>query len=947
MTRLKFKLTIDGVNDETLVVRDYQGIESISDSVDDQGQPVYGYRYRIDIASRNSDLSFEQMVDSTALLEVLRDHEVAQKVHGIIRNFSRGDTGHHHTFYSLTLVPSLERLSLRHNSRIFQQLDVPEILSVLLQEMNINDYAFSVRRECAKREYCVQYRETDLEFFHRLAAEEGLMYHFEHQQDKHVLVLTDNPEGFGRLSMPVPYNALSGGVFENPYVSTLIEQKQMEVSDVQLGDYSFKKPSYNLAQSATASDMNYQRGDYEHFDHPGRFKDDTSGQAFTQIRLEALRRQAHTFHGKSNDAQLQAGKRFDLMEHLDSEMNRNYLLVQVAHQGSQPQALEESGGSGATTYANQFAAVLGDQVWQMTPRSKPLLKFPMMGTVVGPEGEEIYCDEHGRVKVHFPWDRKAWDRYGSSNEQSSCWLRVTQGWAGAQYGMMAVPRVGHEVVVHFLNGDPDQPIITGRTYNANNVTPYPLPENKTKTVIRTETHQGEGYNELSFEDQSGSEKIYLHAQKDTDTLVENDATTHIKHNQSTTIDNDRYSHIKVNDHHTVSGEARTKIAKSQTLMIEGELHVKAGKVWVNEAGTEIHIKAGEQVIIEAGNEITLKAGGSFVKVDPSGVSLSGAGVNLNSGGSAGSGSGFGGKNVMLPNSSAKATTAEQSSFTPKQASLITANADVKIDMPEMIKQGRMTQGAASNGGASVTASATPVKVDPENMHWPNYDFINHREITVEYTQKAVDLAVLSLEEAEEFANNLWREYNGKDTLDNGKKVWDGAANAHDAYRLTKGLGGMGVVVYTKPANGRDYVIIKGYKKHLKTLMKGNRWRANNPQVVQLGLGTKNMARNMLRVGLVVDIIFAVAINAVDVFVHDEKTMADLVGRSGVDIAKGMIATGVGTVMAVIASSIGLPLVVVGCAFAGFGMGASFLLDSLDNDYGISDTLVDKLKEIEL
>ncbi|WP_077334984.1 type VI secretion system Vgr family protein [Vibrio ruber] len=638
MRNLMFRLTIDGVNDKTLVVRDYQGIESISDSVDDQGQPVYGYRYTIDIASRNSDLSFEQMVDSTALLEVLRDHEVVQKVHGIIRNFSRGDTGHHHTFYSLTLVPSLERLSLRHNSRIFQQLDVPEILSVLFQEMNINDYVFSVRRECAKREYCVQYRETDLEFFHRLAAEEGLMYRFEHQQDKHVLVITDNPEGFGRLAMPVPYNALSGGVFEQPYVSTLTEHKQTQVSDVQLSDYSFKKPSYNITHSATASDMSYQRGDYEHFDHPGRFKDDTTGQAFTQIRLEALRRQAHTFSGKSNDAQLQAGQRFDLMEHFDSEMNRTYLLIQVAHQGSQPQALEESGGSGATTYANQFAAILGDQVWQMTPRSKPILKFPTMGTVVGPEGEEIYCDEHGRVKVQFPWDR-----YGSSNEQSSCWLRVTQGWAGAQYGMMAIPRIGHEVVVHFLNGDPDQPIITGRTYNANNVTPYPLPEHKTKTVIRTETHQGDGYNELSFEDQSGSEKIYLHAQKDTDTLVENDATTHIKHNQSTTIDNDRYSHIKVNDHHTVSGEARTKIAKSQTLMIEGELHVKAGKVWVNEAGTEIHIKAGEQVIIEAGNEITLKAGGSFVKVDPSGVSLSGAGVNLNSGGSAGSGSGFAGE----------------------------------------------------------------------------------------------------------------------------------------------------------------------------------------------------------------------------------------------------------------------------------------------------------------
>ncbi|MDW6001376.1 type VI secretion system Vgr family protein [Vibrio mangrovi] len=696
MATLGFRLTIDGVDDETLVVRDYQGMESVSDSVDHQGQPVYGYRYTIDIASRNSDLTYEQMVDTTALLEVIRDREVVQKVHGVIRNFSRGDTGHHHTFYSLTLVPSLERLSLRHNSRIFQQLDVPEILSILFKEMNISDFAFSVKRECAKREYCVQYRETDLEFFHRLAAEEGLMYRFGHADDRHVLVITDNPEGFGRLAMPVPYNALSGGVSENPYVSTLTERKRTEVSDVQLSDYSFKKPSYHISQSTTAQDMDYQRGDYEHFDHPGRFKDDASGKAFTQVRLEALRRKAHTFEGKSNEARLQAGQRFDLMEHPDSEMNRNYLLVQIAHQGSQPQALEESGGSGATTYANQFAAVPGEQVWQISPRTKPKMTGPTMAVVVGPEGEEIYCDEHGRVKVQFPWDR-----YGNSDDQSSCWIRVSQGWAGAQYGMMTIPRIGHEVIVHFLNGDPDQPIITGRTYHASNVAPYPLPDNKTKTVLRTETHQGDGYNELSFEDQSGSEKIYLHAQKDTDTLIENDATTHIKHNQSTTIDNDRYSHIKVNDHHTVSGEARTKIAQSQSLVIEGELHVKAGKVWVNEAGTEIHIKAGDNVVIEAGSEITLKAGGSFVKVDPSGVSLSGAGVNLNSGGSAGSGSGVSAQAAVLPKVLDKAAATNEAEFTPGEASLSTDDAEVKTDMPDMEIEGS----AASSFSSSATGTA--------------------------------------------------------------------------------------------------------------------------------------------------------------------------------------------------------------------------------------------------
>ncbi|WP_336936347.1 type VI secretion system Vgr family protein, partial [Vibrio cholerae] len=221
-------------------------------------------------------------------------------------------------------------------------------------------------------------------------------------------------------------------------------------------------------------------------------------------------------------------------------------------------------------------------------------------------------------------------------------------WAGSQYGFIAIPRIGHEVIVSFLNGDPDQPIITGRTYHATNTPPYTLPEHKTKTVLRTETHQGEGFNELSFEDQAGKEQIYLHAQKDFDGLIENDQTTVIRHDQHLIVENDQFTQIKHNQHLTVEGESREAVTGEQVLSIEGSLHVKAGKVWVNEAGTEIHVKAGQKVVIEAGSEITVKAGGSFVKVDPAGVHLSGALVNLNSGGSPGSGSGFGGAMPALP-----------------------------------------------------------------------------------------------------------------------------------------------------------------------------------------------------------------------------------------------------------------------------------------------------------
>ena len=643
MATLSFRLKVDGLADDTLVVREYQGVESLSDKPLDNGQTCYGFRYEIKLASRQSTLKAVQLVDKPAQLEMLRDGIVVQRVHGIIRQFSKGDIGHHHTFYSLTLVPALERLSLRHNSRIFQLKTVPEILSVLLQEMGINDYAFSLKREATQREFCVQYRETDLDFLHRLAAEEGLVYSVMHEEGKHTLFFSDDSQSLPKHGEPIPYNVLSGGVMDSPYVSNLTQRTQTEVSHSELRDYSFKKPSYSFAQQAQGIEMDYQQATYNHFDAPGRFKDDVNGKAFNQIRLQYLRREAHTATGESNHPALQAGYKFDLQEHLDESANREWLVVEAHHQGKQPQALEEEGGSGATTYHNQFTLIPATITWRATPKTKPQTDGPCMAHVVGPDGEEIFCDEHGRVKLHFPWDR-----YSNGDEHSSCWVRVSQGWAGSQYGMMAIPRIGHEVIVSFLNGDPDQPIVTGRTYHASNKAPYTLPDNKTKTVLRSETHQGEGFNELSFEDQAGQEKIYLHAQEDYEALVLNDATSHIKHDSHLTVDNDQFSHIKNNQHLTVGGESREAVQGNRTLIINGSLHVKSGQVWVNEAGDEIHIKAGQKVVIEAGSEITVKAGGSFVKVDPAGVHLSGAGVNLNSGGSAGNGSGFSGDLPLLP-----------------------------------------------------------------------------------------------------------------------------------------------------------------------------------------------------------------------------------------------------------------------------------------------------------
>ncbi|WP_449288364.1 type VI secretion system Vgr family protein, partial [Marinobacter salarius] len=274
------------------------------------------------------------------------------------------------------------------------------------------------------------------------------------------------------------------------------------------------------------------------------------------------------------------------------------------------------------------------RTWRPQVEHRPLMDGPQVAIVTGPKGEEIHCDEHGRVKVRFPWDR-----YSKNDEHSSAWLRVSQGWAGGQYGFMALPRIGNEVIVSFLDGDPDQPIITGRTYHATNTPPYALPEHKTRTTLKTQTHKGEGSNELRFEDEADKEQIYVHAQKDLDLLTENNRTEVVKNESHRTVDNNEFSNIKGSDHCTVDGEKRQTVGGDCSQNIGGTFHQKSAQGTLSEAGTEVHHKAGAKVVLDAGAELTISAGGSLLKLDPSGVTLAGPGIKINSGGSPGSGSG--------------------------------------------------------------------------------------------------------------------------------------------------------------------------------------------------------------------------------------------------------------------------------------------------------------------
>ncbi|MEB6639476.1 type VI secretion system tip protein VgrG [Aeromonas caviae] len=636
-TGLQFTVKVGALPESTFVVAEFALDEALN-------QP---FNLRLALASAQPDIDVGAVLDQPCELLVWYNGEPQRRVCGVVSDFAQGNSGFHRTRYQLMVQPALWRLSLRHNSRIFQAQKPDEILSILLQEHGITDYAFALKNEHAQREYCVQYRETDLDFVNRLAAEEGMFYFHEFEAGKHRIVfaddaaaLTQGPELF--------FNLGNRSLEQGPYVRQFHYREAVRPSDVELKDYSFKTPAYGLSHKKQGAELEHQRDTYQHFDYPGRYKADQSGKAFAQHRLDALRNDAVAGQAKSNCAALQPGQSFSLTEHPNGNLNTDWQVVRIQHTGLQPQALEEEGGSGPTVYHNEFGVVKASTTWRArigSPEAphKPMVDGPQIAMVVGPEGEEIYCDEHGRVKLQFPWDR-----YGSSNDQSSCWVRVSQGWAGGQYGMMAIPRIGHEVIVSFLEGDPDQPIVTGRTYHATNRPPYELPANKTRTVLRTETHQGEGFNELRFEDQAGKEEIYIHGQKDLNVLIENDAAWHIKHDQHRDIDNERVTRIKANDHLTVNGEKRDHIKADYSLTVDASLHQKLGQSLLVEAGSEVHHKAGMKIVMEAGAELTLKVGGSFVKIDPSGVTLSGGSIKMNSGGSPGSGSGWGGQMPIQP-----------------------------------------------------------------------------------------------------------------------------------------------------------------------------------------------------------------------------------------------------------------------------------------------------------
>lgn len=581
------------------------------------------FQARVEFACTDPKLPLEDIIGKSAALSL--DGGMGQPlrhVTGIVDSIHHIGGGAPYHSYAVVIVPPLATLDYRSDNRIFQRKNVVTIVTEVMTDAGIPGSAFEFKpiESYPDREYCLQYHESDLNFIHRLLAEEGLWYYFDHQPEGSVMVVVDANQSCTALpGKPELRHTPDGGVAHDTFIKDLEVVEQLATGAFRQRDYTFRRPADRLE---TFQEFG-KRPELEIYRYPGRYKADAAGTPFSRIWLQAKQCRTTELLAAGNHMPFCPGKTIAITSDTRPELAGTYLIVDVRHSGSQPQSLEQYGGEGSSTYANTATLIPVSVPFRTDIPTKPNVLGPQTAMVVGPPGEEIYVDEYARVKVQFHWDR-----YGARNEHSSAWVRVSQPWAGGGWGGMFIPRIGHEVIVDFLDGDPDQPIITGRVYNAASMPPYKLPDKKTISTIKTQSHKSKGANEIRFDDATGAEELFLHAQKNMEIRVRNDQREAVERDRHKKVGRDAFEAIDANAHLVIKADSHTRIG--------GDLHHKTDGARLEEAGASVSLKAGTTVVIEAGTQITLKVGGSFVSIHAGGVDIVGPAINLNSGGSAGS-----------------------------------------------------------------------------------------------------------------------------------------------------------------------------------------------------------------------------------------------------------------------------------------------------------------------
>lgn len=583
------------LGDDVLVPRSFEGTEAMSQL----------YEYRILCASENSSISPQSIVGKRATLAIVQaDSQTERYFDGFVSRFIKHPRRPPHRVYyeyELRIVPWLWFLTRTTNCRIFQEKSVPDVMRAIFSELGFSDFSDRTQDTHNPWDYCVQYRETAFNFLSRLMEKEGIYYYFKHEKGKHTLILVDKAASHQncdyqsnvKIETDQSYTRSEDAVhsWERHYSYRSGKWTQQ--------DYNFETPTNDLlAKEDTTLEI---KNSYEFFDYPGEYDKRDDGTALTKLRMEEEELPYDTVSGESDCRFFSPGFKFTLLQHEQSDQNDNYTLLSVTHRGRQG-SLYGGEGDEEASYANSFRCFPAT-VQYRAPRATPfsIVHGTQTAVVVGPSGEEIYTDNYGRVKVQF-----FWDRLGTKDQNSSCWIRVSQPWAGKAYGGMWIPRIGQEVVVDFLEGDPNRPLIVGRVYNEQQTVPYTLPDNSTQSGFKSNSSPGgSGFNELRFEDKAGSELINIQAQKDMTILV--------KHDETTTITNNRTEKVGVKESGNVGQTREWTIGQSDKLNV----------------GQEITVQAGVKISIQANAQIQITCGASSITLTPADIVIQAPLVKIN------------------------------------------------------------------------------------------------------------------------------------------------------------------------------------------------------------------------------------------------------------------------------------------------------------------------------
>ncbi len=596
------------------------------------------FEYKLELASEDYQIKPESIIGENVSIRLNLGDKGVRYFNGHVNHFTQITASGQLARYRATVVPWFWFLTRVADCRIFQEKTVPDIIEQIFRDRGFTDYDKRLSCEYSTWEYCVQYRETDFNFISRLMEQEGIYYYFKHENGKHSLVMADSHSAhepypkFEKLT----YHPSDKGPITEEYISDWFVETHLQPNSYAINDFYFIKPQTPLFAKANASDSAEQGGsknNYEIYDYPGDYTTYNDGTEYARKRIEELQAQYQVATAKSDSRGICPGYLFELSDHPLADQNQKYLITS-ANYTIQGDDIFSTGVAGSECiFSCNFTVINSSKAFRsqrITP--KPKISGPQTAFVVGPAADEICTDEFGRVKVKFHWDR-----YSKADENSSCWIRVAQVWAGKKWGAMYIPRIGQEVIVEFLEGNPDQPIITGRVYNAKAMPPYDLPGNETISTLKSNSSKdGSGFNEMRFEDKINEEQIFIHAQKDLDIRVENNRFENIGGEKHLIVNKTKNEEIGEDRTEKVKGKHIEEIEKSRELTVKGEekknvkgklsLTVSGDGVEVYEKNLQKEISQKMSIktktaVIQADTNITLSVADSSITIEPGSIEI--------------------------------------------------------------------------------------------------------------------------------------------------------------------------------------------------------------------------------------------------------------------------------------------------------------------------------------